>query len=133
MQARTQPATRPRVLLVDEHPVSRKAVAVMLRLQGFECIAVADVNEAFTAIERFSPDVAVLDWVFRASPEQGRGLAGRLRTRSQQLGKPLAVIVTSHADEPCGFREEEMVESYLTKPVEPHDLVAAIEEAMGSR
>lgn len=133
--SRERPARRTgaRVLIVDDHPLSRNSVALMLKLRGYDVLAVATAEEALASITTFAPDVVVLEWAFRGMPERGRGLSATMRTRSALLGRALSVIVTSHVDEPHGFRDEEDVEAYFTKPVAPHVLDSAITSALAAR
>ena len=51
----------PRVLIADDDPVVRSALAMQLGA-GFEVVGAArDAAEAITLAERFQPDVAILD------------------------------------------------------------------------
>lgn len=122
-----------RVLVVDEHALSRKVVALMLKMSGHETLAVASVADALDSIVTFGPDVVVLEWVFRRAPEIGRGLAATMRARSAELGRALNVIVASHADQPPTFLDEEEVDAYLTKPVAPQVLLLAIATSLKAR
>ncbi|MGJ7517092.1 response regulator [Pseudomonas baetica] len=50
------------VLIVDDHPVIRGAVKIVLRQEGFRCIHEAESgNEVLPAIREYSPDLVVLD------------------------------------------------------------------------
>ena len=132
-EAHAQQSRPTRILIVDDHALSRNSVALMLKLRGYEAHAVATVDGALAPIETFAPDIVVLEWAFRSAPELGRGLAARMRSRSALLGRALAVIVTSHAEQPPDFREQEEIEAYFTKPVAPHILVSAIAAVVASR
>lgn len=112
------------MLIVDDHPLSRQAALLTLRLRGYECLAVATADEALSSIDTFCPRVVVMEWAFRNPQDSGLGLANALRTRSN--GRPLGIVVVSCADETPGFREQEGVDAYFRKPVPLHVLVDAI-------
>ncbi len=82
-----------RVLLVDDHNVSRAVIGALLRTEGLDVVADVPVGEeAVAAAEAFDPNVAIVD----VSPdnERGLGIACRLRI----LPRALTVVLTSSAD-----------------------------------
>ncbi len=55
-------SSRLRVLIVDQHEVSRGAIRALLRTEGLDVVAdVSTLNEALAIGESSSPDVAILD------------------------------------------------------------------------
>ena len=50
-----------RVLVVDDEPSIRELVQTVLRYEGFEVATAADGRSALTELERFRPDLVVLD------------------------------------------------------------------------
>ena len=82
-----------RVLLVDDHPVSRAACRALLRTQGADVIAdVAPGEEAIAIAEALWPDVAIVD----VTPDDDRGVLIARRLRG--LASAPAVVLTSSAD-----------------------------------
>jgi DNA-binding NarL/FixJ family response regulator len=54
--------SRPRVLIVDDQPIFRRAARDLLELRGYSVVAEADRSSvAFDAVERLAPDVVLLD------------------------------------------------------------------------
>ncbi|MGY3857896.1 response regulator [Aeromonas intestinalis] len=52
----------PRIMIVDDHPVVRLAVKVLLEPQGYEIVGVADNGiEALQLARELQPDVVILD------------------------------------------------------------------------
>lgn len=97
--------TRPRVLIVDQHEVSRAAYTALLRTEGLHVVAnVALGCEGVAAARELSPDIAVVD----VTPGDARWL-GALH-RLQALPHGPAVVLTSSANRselrlpPEGFR-----------------------------
>jgi DNA-binding response OmpR family regulator len=120
-----------RVLVVDDNTLSRSVVTFGFSHRGWECLGAASAVAALDAIETFAPDAVVLEWVFRDG--SGIGLARRLRSRSEELGRSLVVVVVSLANEPSGFREREDIDAYLTKPLDVAEIEHAIETARADR
>ncbi len=53
---------RPTVLIVDDHSEFRESASALLEAEGFSVIAeAADGDEAIAAVERFRPQVVLLD------------------------------------------------------------------------
>lgn len=58
MNAKTPEA---KLLVVDDEPNIRELLSTSLRFAGFEVVAAANGREALAAVEKESPDLAVLD------------------------------------------------------------------------
>jgi DNA-binding NarL/FixJ family response regulator len=80
MKPKTQKA-RARVLIVDDHPAVREALASRIGRQSdlVVCGEAADLNEALAAIAELRPDVAVVDISLKAS--NGIDLIKRIKDR----------------------------------------------------
>jgi CheY-like chemotaxis protein len=83
--------TRPtRILLVDDHEISRAALRALLRTEGLDVADVPAGDAAITAAIAFRPDVVIVD-VTPANP------AGFLTARQLQAlpAAPLVVLTSS--------------------------------------
>jgi DNA-binding NarL/FixJ family response regulator len=82
----------PRIMIIDDHEISRAACRALLRTEGIDVVAdVPAGDEAMAAATALRPDVAIVD----VSPGgAGFGLARRLRA----LPGPPAVVLTSSAE-----------------------------------
>jgi DNA-binding NarL/FixJ family response regulator len=96
MQTRAAPGDSPqpaRIMLIDDHEISRAACRALLRTEGAEVVAdLGASDQAIAAAAMLRPDVAVID----VTPlgNTGFDLAGQLRA----LPRPPAVILTSSTD-----------------------------------
>ncbi len=121
-----------RILIVDDDEDSRLWVKRIVCDAGGEALEVADVGSALAAVEEFRPDVLVSDL---AMPVQdGFDLLGVLRTRghSPELLPAIALSAFAGAD----HRQRALAASYatfLSKPPEPHELLAAVASLGGAR
>jgi DNA-binding NarL/FixJ family response regulator len=81
-----------RVLLIDDHEVSRAACQALLRTEGINVVADLPVGEdALAAAVELHPDAAILD--VRPNDEYALQLARRLGS----LRRPPTVVLTSSA------------------------------------
>jgi CheY-like chemotaxis protein len=80
----------PRILLVDDHEISRAALRALLRTEGLDVADVRTGDAAITAAIAFRPDVAIVD-VTPADPG-GFHIARQLRALP---GAPLVVFTSS--------------------------------------
>ena len=95
MQARDQPASKLKVLIVDDHPIVREGIAqIIRRAGGMEVCAEADCPEkALHAVSTSKPDVAVVDLALSAG--SGLSLIRDLKVQHPRL----PVLVLSVHDE----------------------------------
>src|SRR5215469_7992340 len=82
--------TRPaRVLLVDDHEISRAALSALLRTEGLEVTGVGANDAAIAVATTFCPNVAVVD----VTPDHDAGF--RIADRLRALPDAPAVVLTS--------------------------------------
>jgi len=113
--------TAARVLVVEDEPALREAIAAGLEAAGFVVLAAADGRELAGAVARFRPDAAVLD-ISLPGPD-GLALARQLR----ELGEAAVVFVTARDavdDRLAGFAAG--ADDYLVKPFVLAELVARL-------
>jgi len=86
--------TRPaRIMIIDDHEISRAACRALLRTEGIDVIAdMAAGDEAVAAAATLRPDVTVVD----VSPSAGAGFG--MARRLAALPDPPDVVLTSSAD-----------------------------------
>jgi len=113
-----------RLLVVDDEPNLLRAVAVVLRGEGFEVSTARSGREALVAVTKNLPDLIVSD--VRMPGMDGFELARRLRRAPNFALLPIIFLTAKDETEDRveGFRAG--VDVYLTKPFEPDELVAVI-------
>jgi DNA-binding NarL/FixJ family response regulator len=120
---RSQPRRRA-VLIVDDHPLVREALAELLDREPdlVSCARAGHSAEALAALERASPDVAVID----LSLAGGSGLDLIREIQRRRPGLP--VVVVSMLDErvygPRALRAG--ANGYVMKLAEPEAVISAI-------
>lgn len=103
-----------KVLLVEDDPDARDALALLLAESGYDLATASDGLTAVTAAAEFRPDVVVCDWLLP-------GVDGVTAARAiQSEGDPPApvIFVTAHSIADLRSRTKDLdVRAYLSKPV----------------
>jgi PAS domain S-box-containing protein len=118
-----------RVLLAEDQPMNQKLALRLLSNAGVEADVAKDGNEVLEALARTPYDVILMDVQM---PELD-GLEATRRIRAEAAGpQPWIIAMTGNAME--GDREECLaagMNDYLSKPIRPAELTAALEAAPG--
>jgi CheY-like chemotaxis protein/nitrogen-specific signal transduction histidine kinase len=122
----SRPLAGVRVLLVEDHVETRRALDVALAFSGAEVVAVGSAGHAFAVATESPPDVIVSDICMPA--EDGFTLLRRLRAdaRANHRPAPLALALTAHGGQvraealAAGFR------AHASKPIDPEELVRLV-------
>jgi CheY-like chemotaxis protein/nitrogen-specific signal transduction histidine kinase len=116
------------ILVVDDEPDTREILGEVLRGAGATVATAASLAATLEYFDRRCPDLLVSDIAMPGG--DGYALMRQLRRRTvQRGGRVPAIAVSAHA------REEDRQRAlaagfgrYITKPVEPADLLAAVRE-----
>lgn len=119
--------TRPRVLVVDDDPSVRGAVADFLTANGFDFVIAADALEAEEALAASRIDAVLLDVMLPG--EDGLSMCRRLA----DAGPPIIMVsaMGSTIDRIVGL--ELGAADYLAKPFEPRELLARLRSVLRQR
>jgi DNA-binding response OmpR family regulator len=111
-----------RVVLAEDDRTMVRLLTTLLKLEGFEVQAVDDGEDVEAAIERFAPEMLVLDMVLR----QQSGLEILERIRKTAWGSRLYVLMISGLDvrDLCLNRG---ADDFLLKPFMPEELTRRLQ------
>src|SRR2546423_2825306 len=125
-----EPSASARVLVVDDEPIVRDVLSRYLVREGFEVETVGDGREALDAVERFRPDLVLLDLMLPAI--DGLEVFRRLGDRG---GSSSAVIMLTakgeEIDRVVGL--ELGADDYVVKPFSPREVVARVRAVLRRR
>jgi DNA-binding response OmpR family regulator len=111
-----------KILLVDDDMDTLRLVGLMLQRQGYQIRAASDGPQALAMVESEIPDLVLLDIMM---PDMdGYEVARRLRANPRATDVPI-IMFTAKAqidDKVMGF--EAGADDYLTKPIQPRELIA---------
>jgi two-component system CheB/CheR fusion protein len=116
-----------KVLLVEDIEETRTALRVLLRRQGANPVDVATAQEALEQWEQTRPDVIISDIGLAGMDGYALMREIRKRERAQQRPPVPAMAMTAYDSIRAQARAVESgFQQYLTKPVDPQHLLAAI-------
>ena len=126
-----QPPASARVLVVDDHPLGRQALSVLLGLRGFGVRLVEDAAAALAVLEQTDVDLVLTD--LHLGEIDGLALVERLRKGGGRNRAAPVVAVTGETRPQVlaavlagGFA------GVVAKPVEPRALYTAVNSALAS-
>ena len=120
------------ILVVDDDPDARDFFVTVLEDNGYATVSARDGNEALDRIGENLPDLVTLDITM---PEKsGVGVYRKLREDEALKAIPV-IIITGVSDDFKQFistrRQVPPPEGYLSKPVEPDQLLEKVRELVG--
>ena len=83
-----------RILVVEDNPLNRELLCAWLDTEGYEVLIAADLQSAFSAVEKNAPHVVLLD--VQLGADDGLSLATWMRRQPALRHIPL-IAVTAHA------------------------------------
>ena len=122
----TEPAKR-RILIVDDEPNIVTSLEFVMRRSGFETAVARDGEEALAEVERFRPDLVLLDTMMPR--RDGYEVCQTLRSTGWDHLK--IVMLTAKGRETEVARGLAVgADSYVVKPFSTRDLVAHVSELL---
>ncbi len=110
-----------RILIVDDHPLTRDALAALLTQHGFDVVGeAASGEEAIAAAHRLQPDVVLLDLTMPGTD----GLTALPKIREEAPSSEVVVLTASDAEENLLAAIRAGASGYLLK-TEPPEQIAA--------
>lgn len=85
---------KPRILVVEDNPLSRELLCDWLETEGYEVTSTADLKSAFAAVRSHQPHAVLLD--IQVGGDDGLSLATWIRQEPAFRGIPV-IAVTAHA------------------------------------
>jgi CheY-like chemotaxis protein len=118
-----------KVLIVDDNPNLLSIITdSLLELGDFQVVTAADGAEGLAAFYAEHPDCMVID--VKMPGLDGYQLVRAIRGDPETAGTPLVILTALVQDSNRLAGMAAGVDCYLTKPVKPQDLVAAIQQAI---
>lgn len=119
------------ILVVDDDPDARDFFVTVLEDNGFATLTARDGNEALDRLGERKPDLVTLDITM---PEKsGVGVYRGIKENDRYKDIPV-IIITGVSDDFKQFistrRQVPPPEGYLSKPVEPGDLLGKVKELL---
>jgi type II secretory ATPase GspE/PulE/Tfp pilus assembly ATPase PilB-like protein/CheY-like chemotaxis protein len=119
------------VLLVEDEDQLRRVMKDLLQREGYRVAEARDGIQALDEVDRFAPDVIILD--LNLPGIDGYSVLAQLRSRPATRDIPVMVL-TAKGDEDNEVRVFELgADDFVTKPFRARSLTARIEAVLGRR
>jgi DNA-binding response OmpR family regulator len=113
-----------KILIVDDNPATRGELAKLLADAGFETMTAATVPEAMRTLSTTPPNLLITE--IRLDSYNGLHLIA-------MAPKPIpAIVITGYADRAVEADARRLGAEYLSKPVTPGELYAAVQKALSN-
>lgn len=114
----------PRILVVEDNPVTRKMLRVTLEAEGYRVVEATDLRSALSAAKTGLPDLVLQDLILPDG--DGTELAARLRELPGGAEVPIVALTGFASRIEADGTLAECFNAVLLKPIEPARLVEAI-------
>ncbi len=124
-----------KILVVDDDPDFVEYTRIVLESQGYEVQTAATTDAALRMMHEHRPDVALLD-VMMSYVLDGLNLTRQMRDNPALKDIPIIMISAIVSREEAGvFPTDEYlsVDAFMTKPVDPADLLDQVAKLIQSR
>jgi type II secretory ATPase GspE/PulE/Tfp pilus assembly ATPase PilB-like protein/CheY-like chemotaxis protein len=119
------------VLMVEDEDQLRRVMKDLLQREGYRVAEARDGIQALDEVDRFAPDVIILD--LNLPGIDGYSVLAQLRSRPATRDIPVMVL-TAKGDEDNEVRVFELgADDFVTKPFRARSLTARIEAVLGRR
>jgi len=116
------------VLIVDDEPMARTLLRLMLVRAGFNVSEAEDGFDALEKVKRNRPDIILLDVMMPGM--DGFTVCETLRNEENTAGLPIIMLSAKTDLESINKGLRIGATKYLTKPISPEDLTKHVHDAL---
>lgn len=118
-----------RILIVDDEPYIVKGLATLLRSQHYDVLTAMDGMQATNLAMKQRPDLILLDIGMPAG--DGHVVAERIRNSTTVMDVPIIFLTARQSADDRQRAIAAGADRYITKPFDPDELLATIDEVFG--
>jgi len=115
-----------RILIAEDHPASLELLRYLLAANGYDILSAEDGEAALDLARRETPDLLICD--LQMPKKNGYEVVRQLKSEPALAAIPVVAVT---AFSMIGDREQVLAagfDGYLSKPIEPEEFVALIEQ-----
>jgi DNA-binding response OmpR family regulator len=116
------------VLIVDDEPMARTLLRLMLVRAGFNVSEAEDGFDALEKVKRSQPDVVLLDVMMPGM--DGFSVCETLRNEEETAGLPVIMLSAKTDLESINKGLRAGATKYLTKPISPEELTRHVRDVL---
>ena len=113
------------ILVVDDQPEILENLGLVLEAEGYRVLSASDGSEALAVLRIQPVDLIIADIAMPGM--NGYQLYERVRENPQWVAVPFLFLTARALDSDIRFGKEMGVDDYLTKPIQPEDLLAVVQ------
>lgn len=121
--------SKPRILVVDDHPDSRDILVLALERWGYEVVEARDGKEAMAQIESVNFDLVIIDIALPFL--SGREIARSIKSNPETNRIPVLAVTALDTSENRRKCSEAGVNDFLAKPFLISDLKTKVTTLLG--
>jgi DNA-binding response OmpR family regulator len=119
-----------KILIADDEPNIVTAIEYLLQRSGYEVLLASDGEAALQQVERHLPDLVLLDVMM--SVKSGYEVCQRMRERPEWQHIKIIMLSAKGREVEVSKGMSLGADYYLTKPFSSKELVAKIDELLGT-
>lgn len=119
------------VLVVDDEPMARTLLRLMLVRAGFEVVEAEDGYDALDKLKENQPDVLILDVMMPGI--DGFSVCEEIRGDAMMAELPIIMLSAKTDLESVNKGLRVGANKYLTKPISPEELTRQVRDVLDSR
>lgn len=120
----------PSILIVDDEPMTRSLLRLMLKRAGFDILEAEDGLEALEAVAQHQPDLLILDVMMPNM--DGITVCKTLRAQAETAVLPIILFSARTSPEAVRTGLAAGANKYMSKPVSREALIHAVQEALAT-
>lgn len=125
----------PTILVVDDDPDFVEVTRIVLESEGYHTLTASTGQQAFTMMQSEKPDLVILDIIMEGILD-GWDALRRIREEPTMRDAPVVVVSSITSTEYAGMLptdDDFRIDSFLSKPVTPNQLVAEVKRLLRRR
>ena len=125
MSARPDLPDKPKLLIVDDDPMTCRLIKLQLEMEGYPCETLSDPERILEVIDQSAPDLALVD--FHLGIQGGLDLLQVIRTCEAHKHLPVILMSATDYEREC---RQAGADGFILKPFNWQDIARAIDDIL---
>jgi CheY-like chemotaxis protein len=119
------------IMIVEDSPTIAAGLQMILEPEGFQTVVAEDGLSAFNALSKHHPELILMD--IGLPGIQGTDLCAWIRQFPAYALIPIIIVTGSHRHIDYRLAQQMGANGYITKPVNPEELLSLINQNLAAR